>query len=82
MGYDRTVRDSDQSVIQFHFGEDGLDVAQTPYLNKTQFNFIKENSKIYQKQLWGNREIPSLSSEVAALQKHKESYIKLGLKML
>lgn len=37
--YDQTVRDSDQSVIQFHYGEDGLDVTKQAHLNPKQFAF-------------------------------------------
>lgn len=32
--YDHTVRDSDGSIIQFHYGEDGVDVHQTSFINK------------------------------------------------
>jgi len=39
--YDLTVRGTDGGVIQFNYGEDGLDVCQTPYLH--QFEFICEN---------------------------------------
>lgn len=33
--YDYTVRDSDNSIIQFRYGEDGVDVSKTGFL--TQF---------------------------------------------
>lgn len=32
--YDHTVRDADGSIIQFHYGEDGVDVHQTSFINK------------------------------------------------
>ncbi|CAI8605017.1 unnamed protein product [Vicia faba] len=32
--YDHTVRDADGSVIQFHYGEDGVDVHQTSFITK------------------------------------------------
>ncbi|KAJ3215377.1 hypothetical protein HK099_006394 [Clydaea vesicula] len=35
--YDHTVRDSDGSVIQFRYGEDGLDVLKQVYLEKFDF---------------------------------------------
>ncbi|TIC01852.1 beta and beta-prime subunits of DNA dependent RNA-polymerase [Wallemia mellicola] len=35
--YDHTVRDSDNSVIQFQYGEDALDVTKQVYLNKYKF---------------------------------------------
>ncbi|XP_011559659.3 DNA-directed RNA polymerase I subunit RPA1 [Plutella xylostella] len=45
VGYDHTVRDSDGSVIQFAYGEDGLDVLKCQYLRKDQFEFLDINSK-------------------------------------
>ncbi|XP_064604874.1 DNA-directed RNA polymerase I subunit RPA1-like [Liolophura sinensis] len=43
VNYDSTVRDSDGSIVQFNFGEDGLDILRTPYLNQKQFQFLIEN---------------------------------------
>ncbi|KAF8983264.1 hypothetical protein BGZ46_010562 [Entomortierella lignicola] len=42
VGYDQTVRDSDGSVLQFHYGEDSLDVIKQAHIN--QFKFSAENS--------------------------------------
>jgi len=39
--YDQTVRDSDGSIVQFHYGEDSLDVTKTKYLHK--FDFSAQN---------------------------------------
>jgi DNA-directed RNA polymerase I subunit RPA1 len=39
--YDNTVRDSDGSMVQFLYGEDGLDVTKQKHL--TEFKFITEN---------------------------------------
>ncbi|KAK4209529.1 hypothetical protein QBC37DRAFT_486055 [Rhypophila decipiens] len=41
VAYDTSVRDSDGSVIQFLFGEDGLDIAKQRYLNN--FEFVLRN---------------------------------------
>lgn len=43
--YDMTVRDSDRSVIQFLYGEDGLDITKAQFLNQKQFPFLLENYK-------------------------------------
>ncbi|XP_014670360.1 PREDICTED: DNA-directed RNA polymerase I subunit RPA1-like, partial [Priapulus caudatus] len=43
VNYDMTVRDSDGSVIQFLYGEDGLDIGKTQFLNKGQFRFLIDN---------------------------------------
>uniref|UniRef100_A0A8C2XF17 DNA-directed RNA polymerase subunit n=1 Tax=Cyclopterus lumpus TaxID=8103 RepID=A0A8C2XF17_CYCLU len=44
--YDLTVRDSDGSVVQFLYGEDGLDIPKTPFLQQKQFSFIEDNYKV------------------------------------
>lgn len=38
-----TVRDSDNSVIQFMYGEDGMDVSKSQFLKTKQFPFLCEN---------------------------------------
>ncbi|XP_077865105.1 DNA-directed RNA polymerase I subunit RPA1-like [Saccoglossus kowalevskii] len=43
VGYDLTVRDSDGSVVQFQYGEDGLDILKTPFLQEKQFPFMISN---------------------------------------
>ncbi|KAL2077653.1 hypothetical protein ACEWY4_027157 [Coilia grayii] len=47
--YDLTVRDSDGSVVQFLYGEDGLDVPKTQFLQPRQFPFIKDNYEVIRK---------------------------------
>ncbi len=47
VSYDYTVRDnSDGSVVQFYYGEDGLDVIKTGFLNNPKFSFFAQNSDI------------------------------------
>lgn len=41
--YDMTVRDSDSSVVQFMYGEDGMDVSKSQFLNTKQFPFLYDN---------------------------------------
>lgn len=43
MNYDNTVRDSDQSVIQFLYGEDGLDILKSQLLKPKGFPLIAQN---------------------------------------
>uniref|UniRef100_A0A8C5CUH9 DNA-directed RNA polymerase subunit n=1 Tax=Gadus morhua TaxID=8049 RepID=A0A8C5CUH9_GADMO len=47
--YDLTVRDSDGSVVQFLYGEDGLDVPKIQFLQSSQFPFIEENYQVIKK---------------------------------
>lgn len=39
--YDHTVRNSDGTILQFHYGEDALDVTKSKYLD--QFDFTAQN---------------------------------------
>lgn len=39
--YDQTVRDSDGSVVQFHYGEDSIDITKAAYLGN--LSFLSEN---------------------------------------
>lgn len=43
VGYDLTVRDSDNTVIQFYYGEDGLDVMKTKLLEPERFPVLIQN---------------------------------------
>ncbi|KAM6201574.1 LOW QUALITY PROTEIN: DNA-directed RNA polymerase I subunit RPA1 [Rhynchocyon petersi] len=47
--YDLTVRDSDGSVVQFLYGEDGLDIPKTQFLQSTQFPFLASNHEAIMK---------------------------------
>ncbi|XP_077464970.1 DNA-directed RNA polymerase I subunit RPA1 [Stigmatopora argus] len=47
--YDLTVRDSDGSLIQFLYGEDGLDIPKTQFLQPRQFPFIEDNFEVIRK---------------------------------
>lgn len=41
--YDGTVRDSDRSVVQFMYGEDGMDILKSQFLKEKQIPFLVEN---------------------------------------
>uniref|UniRef100_A0A2M4B8J3 DNA-directed RNA polymerase subunit n=1 Tax=Anopheles marajoara TaxID=58244 RepID=A0A2M4B8J3_9DIPT len=45
--YDMTVRDSDGSVVQFMYGEDGLDIAKAQFVgNGKQLSFLDQNRDV------------------------------------
>ncbi len=46
------MRDSDGSVMQFLYGEDGLDVGKTRYLNTKQLSFLKDNYQVRGRGQW------------------------------
>nr|CAD7262935.1 unnamed protein product [Timema shepardi] len=43
--YDQTVRDSDGTVVQFCYGEDGRDVLKSQFFKKERISFLAENCK-------------------------------------
>ncbi|KAG1668409.1 DNA-directed RNA polymerase I subunit RPA1 [Nymphon striatum] len=45
VNYDMTVRDCDGSVIQFYYGDDGLDITKTQFLKPSQMPFLCDNYK-------------------------------------
>uniref|UniRef100_A0A3P9N1Q4 DNA-directed RNA polymerase subunit n=1 Tax=Poecilia reticulata TaxID=8081 RepID=A0A3P9N1Q4_POERE len=61
--YDLTVRDSDGSVVQFLYGEDGLDIPKTQFLQPRQFPFIQHNYEVI-------RRSQDLDSVLARLDPH------------
>jgi DNA-directed RNA polymerase I subunit RPA1 len=46
VSYDGTVRDSDRSVVQFMYGEDGMDILKSPFLKLKQMPFLVENLNV------------------------------------
>lgn len=44
--YDLSVRDSDGSVVQFLYGDDGIDVLKAQFLEEKQFPFIARNYSV------------------------------------
>ncbi|KAH1018463.1 hypothetical protein HUJ05_006231 [Dendroctonus ponderosae] len=45
VGYDLTVRNSDQKVVQFLYGEDGLDISKAQFFNEKRLQFLSDNEK-------------------------------------
>jgi DNA-directed RNA polymerase I subunit RPA1 len=75
VSYDSTVRDSDGSMVQFLFGEDGIDVSKTKYLND--FGFVLRNWQSGSTQLKLGPEVFDLLSENREeIIKHQKSAIK------
>ncbi len=45
IAYDQTVRNNDGTILQFHYGEDGLDVTKSKYIE--QFDFTARNTNTF-----------------------------------
>ncbi|XP_045498094.1 DNA-directed RNA polymerase I subunit RPA1 [Colias croceus] len=78
VAYDHTVRDADGSVIQFAYGEDGLDVLKCQYIKKDQFPFLDINvnaviSKSTIKKL-KEEEDKAIAKATKSLKKWKKKY--------
>jgi len=76
--YDTSVRDSDGSMVQFLYGEDGLDITKQKHL--TDFKFLAENHIAIVAQLNVKEEFHKIASEEASeWQKHAmKKYRKTG----
>ncbi|KAM5359034.1 hypothetical protein ACJZ2D_014788 [Fusarium nematophilum] len=75
VAYDTTVRDADGSMIQFLYGEDGLDVTKQNYL--TDFSFILENVTSEAAQL---KYDPSIGERLGMHRESITKYMKKALK--
>ncbi|CAK7244781.1 MAG: hypothetical protein STHCBS139747_006327 [Sporothrix thermara] len=74
VAYDSSVRDSDGSLIQFLYGEDGLDVTKQKYL--TDFSFVLHN---LQSEM---ADFKFSDPRTAELFEHKEEFSKQTKRML
>lgn len=60
--YDYTVRDSDGSIVQFYYGEDGVDVHKTSFLKN--FKALEDNRETIYQKFQNQREFNSYISEL------------------
>lgn len=75
VSYDASVRDADGSVIQFLYGEDGLDVTKQKYL--TNFDFILENVASQVVQLkYDTKVVETLTANRDEFMKYMKSAVK------
>lgn len=77
VAYDHTVRNHDGSVLQFFYGEDGLDVTKSKYLE--QFDFTARNLESF-KQRYHFDELAELIDRGVVNDENAVSYMKKALK--
>lgn len=75
VAYDTSVRDADGSMIQFLYGEDGLDISKQKYL--TDFSFILENVTSEAAQLHYD---PSIGERLGSQREFISKYMKKAVK--
>ena len=84
VNYDLTVRDSEGSVVQWMYGEDGLDVVRSQALNLSFFPTIMKNrdtlkpTKEERHQLKACSESPNIPKQISAVRKSIEIVKKLN----
>uniref|UniRef100_A0A5K3EH83 DNA-directed RNA polymerase subunit n=2 Tax=Mesocestoides corti TaxID=53468 RepID=A0A5K3EH83_MESCO len=90
--YDGTVRDSGGGVIQFRYGDDGLDVCQSAFLKPAGINFFAENAEllterwrcpndpeVYQKMAENNPLSPDLAQKVDEVAVNRLNVLQMSL---
>lgn len=81
--YDMTVRDSDNSVVQFLYGEDGMDISKAQFLKTKQFPFLAENSNTIVpnedllKDLKDNEALDDLAQQKKKVQHFQKKFLKM-----
>lgn len=86
VNYDVSVRDSDGSMVQFYYGEDGLDPVESTFLKPALFPFLTENLKAldstHKADPWPNdTEIKSIKYKWKKISKWKSHDKEKGLWM-
>jgi DNA-directed RNA polymerase I subunit RPA1 len=74
IAYDFSVRNAEGNIIQFLYGEDGLDPTKAPYLDcsSTSFEFMARNHDSLTRQ---NIPLPSSTIDIAAMDAFRHNYL-------
>ncbi|XP_076249165.1 RNA polymerase I subunit RpI1 [Calliopsis andreniformis] len=76
INYDSTVRDSDGSLVQIYYGEDGLDIPGSRFLRKEQMGFLIDNrNAIANEELIRNLKEDSDTEQILKLAKKIKKWI-------
>lgn len=78
VAYDGTVRDSDKTVVQFMFGEDGMDILKSQFIKPKQMEFLNENKEIILNEEFvaSLRNGPDVEERMRKLKKRIDTYQK------
>lgn len=76
--YDGTVRDSDNTVVQFMYGEDGMDILKSQFLKLKQMDFLHDNrdSIVSEDLLSMLRNTPEIDEKIQKIIKRIKTYKK------
>lgn len=78
VSYDMTVRDNDGSIVQFMYGDDGVDVMETGYLSK--FKFLERNYEMMS--LKAKKLVQTGAVEIEPIQKEHKLVLKKAKKAM
>lgn len=78
VAYDGTVRDSDNTVVQFMYGEDGLDILKSQFIKQKMLPFLYENRNVIVNQqiLEALRNPAEIDDKISKMKKKIRSYKK------
>lgn len=78
VAYDGTVRDSDKTVVQFMFGEDGMDILKSQFIKAKQMEFLIDNKDaiLNEEFVASLRNSPDVEDRIAKLKKRINLYQK------
>lgn len=78
VSYDGTVRDSDNTIVQFMYGEDGMDILKSQFLKLKQMTFLSENREAVgnEELLSALRNSPEIDAKIQKIIKRIKLYKK------
>ena len=69
VSYDYSVRDQDGSLVQFRYGEDGVDPTACAYLSAKHLSFVAQNAEAYAEAIGPDATPPSAAADAEARSK-------------
>ena len=78
VSYDGTVRDSDDTVVQFMYGEDGMDILKSQFLKLKQMPFLNDNRDaiVNEEILESLRNSPEIDEKIHKIMKRIRTFKK------
>lgn len=78
VSYDGTVRDSDNTIVQFMYGEDGMDILKSQFIKLKQMSFLNDNREaiVNDEILESLRNSPEIDEKIRKIMKKIRTYKK------
>ena len=78
VNYDMSVRDNDGSIVQFMYGDDGIDVMETKFLDK--FDFLERNYEAMSRR--AKKLVQTGAVEIEPIKKDHKNTLKKAKKLM